>query len=331
MPSYLKKVPFFLCLAANAAVATHVEFVGDYSVAISPPDGTVSVEIEELRNASRNENTGELFLSLRHTQCEAPGSYGFSSFQVEQAEDEEVNRSDLYPLNRVVPGEDSSLAAQASWTDVRFTTKYQPPPSGTYRRHLAVYELDYSESEDGVPTLIGAATFPYNHLERGSEEYDSCFTALPLDANESHRGYTSPYDRGDYYRLRSYARGVLQVELSGNGEAVGELLGSEGRPLESNSEGSEPGIFRIKRYVDDRVYYIRVTPASRDAGHYILRTSLTPATGDSSRDRDDDTQQRATPLGLGVEVGDAIDEAGDVDWWRFRTRSSRPPLHRNHR
>ena len=324
MPNFQKMVPFILCLAANAATAAHVEFVGDYSVNVSPPDGTVSVEIQELRNASQSEGTGELFLSLRHTQCEAPGSYGFSSFQVERAEDEseENARPNLYPLDRVVPGEDSSLAAQASWTGISFTTKYMPPPSGTYRRHLAVYELDYSESEEGELNLVGAATFPYNHLERGSEEYDSCFTALPLDANESHRGYTSPYDRGDYYRLRSYSRGILRVELSGNGETVGELLGSEGRPLDSDSVGSEPGTFRIERHVDDRVYYIRVVPASRDAGHYILRTALTPPADESERDGDDDTMQRATPLGLGVEVGAAIDEAGDMDWWRFRTRKS---------
>ena len=237
-----------------------------------------------------------------------------------QAEEED-DRPGVYSLEHVVAGGDSRLAPGGSWSGIQFTTEYLPPPSGTYRRHLAVYENDDPDPKEGKLELVGAVTFPYRHLERGSEEYDSCFTALPLEANGSHRGYTSPYDRGDYYRVRPYSRGSLQVELSGDGDAVAELLGGEGRRLETNGEEPEPAATRIERHVDDRIYYVRVTPASRDAGHYILRTALTSSTDGSERDGDDDTVQRATPLGLGVEVGAAIDEAGDEDWWSFRTRS----------
>ena len=319
--TYLKLLLMIAGLAANAAIAARVEFVGDYSLDVDPGDGSVTVEIEQLRNASRTESTGQLFVSLRHTQCDAPTSYGVSSFETD--EEVEANaRPGFVSLDLAVPGGDSRLAAQGSWMDIRFTTKYRAPPSGTYRRHLVVYELDYAESEEGVLELIGAATFPYPHVQRGTDDLDSCFSAHPLDANGSYRGYLSLGDRGDYYRLKSYSRGTLQVEFTGNVDAFGELLDIEGRLLARNNGGEETDNFLIERHIDDRVYYVRVAKSWGDSGYYNLRANVVPGTGGDATDRDDDTAQLASPLGLGVEVGDAIDVPGDVDWWSFRTRSS---------
>ena len=317
--NYLKSLLSVIGLAANAAYAAQVEFVGDYSLDIDPADNSVTVEIQELRNASRTESTGRLFVSLRYTLCDAPTSSGVPTFEAE--DEEEDDRPGVYSLDRVVPGGDSSLAPQASWTGIRFTTKYSAPPSGTYRRHLVVYEVDYSESDAGVLDPIGAATFPYRHVQTGTDDLDSCFSAHPLDADGSHRDYLSLGDRGDYYRLRSYSKGTLQVEFDGNVEAFGELLDTRGRLLESVNAGAETDNFLIERHIDDRVYYVRIAKPWGDAGYYNLRTRVIPGTSGGATDRDDDTAQLASPLGLGVEVGDAIDVSGDIDWWSLETHS----------
>ena len=311
----------FIGLAANVALAAQVEFVGEYSFDINPGDGSVTVQIEQLRNASQTESTGQLFVALRDTQCDAPSSHGVFAFEPDEEAPEDA-RPGYFSLNRVVPGGDSTLAPQASWMDIRFTTNYRAPPSGTYRRHLAVYELEVSEVQGGVLELIGAASFPTPHVQRGTDDLDSCFSAQPLDADGTHRDYLSLGDRGDYYRLKSYARGTLQVEFTGNVEAFGELLDAEGRLLASPTGREEADSFVIERHVDDRVYYVRVAKSWGDSGYYNLRARVVPGTGPDATDRDDDTAQLASPLGLGVAVGDAIDMPGDVDWWSFSTPSS---------
>ena len=310
-----------LGLAASAASAAQVEFVGDYSFDIDAGGNSVTVEIEELHNASGAGTTGPLYLSLRYTQCDAPASRGFSSFEVD-FEANETARPGFYPLDREVSGGNSRLAAQASWTDIRFTTDYRPPPAGTYRRHLAVYELDASEREEGTLEMIGAATFPYRHVQSGREELDSCFTALPLDVDDGHRrAGLSHIDGGDYFHLQSLSRGALEVDVAGNFEFVAELLDSEGRAVDARTNNGNLGKVRIDRQIDGRNYYLRVRPHLDGYGSYTVRTAFTPGTGGSSRDGDDDTARLATPLGIGEEVCDAIDEAGDVDWWSFKTRS----------
>ena len=317
--TYLKYLLPFMGLAATSALAAQVEFVGDFSLDIDPAGNTVTVEIQELRNASRTESTGPLFVSLRYTQCDAPTSSGVPTLEPE--EPEEGDRPGVYSLDRVVPGGDSSLAPEASWTDIRFTAAYSAPPSGTYRRHLVVYEADYSESEAGILEQVGSATFPQRHVQVGTDDLDSCFSARPLDAGASHRDYLSLGDRGDYFRLRSYSKGTLQVEFDGNVSAFGELLDAGGRLLESVNVGAESDSFVIERHVDDRVYYVRIAKPWGDAGYYNLHTRVIPGISGAATDRDDDTAQLASPLGLGVEVGDAIDVAGDVDWWSIETHS----------
>ena len=315
--TYLKYLLPVIGLASNMALAAQVEFVGEYSFDIDSADDTVTVDIQELRNASRTESTGPLFVSLRHTQCDAPTSQGVSSVEA----DEEDERRGVYSLDRVVPGGDSALAPQASWMDIRFTTNYVAPPSGTYRRHLVVYEVDYSESDEGVLEPIGAATFPYRHVQTGTDDIDSCFSAKPIDANGSHRDYLSLGDRGDYYRLQSYSKGTLRVEFDGTVEAYGELLDASGRLLKSANGGAETDNFVIERHIDDRVYYVRVAKSWGDSGYYNLRTSVISGTSGDATDRDDDTAQLASPLRLGAEVSDAVDVPGDVDYWWFRTPS----------
>ena len=52
MPKYVRLVPILFWLAASAAGAARVEFVGDYSIDIGPAADSVTVEIAKLRNAS---------------------------------------------------------------------------------------------------------------------------------------------------------------------------------------------------------------------------------------------------------------------------------------
>ena len=318
-PGMLVSLAF--CLATYTANAARVEFAGDTAIDIDPAGDRVAIEIAELRNASATEGTGRLFLSLRHTQCDAPSSPGFHALEVEYAMDETA-RPGLYPLDRAVTGGDSSLAPQASWSAIEITADYNPPPAGTYRRHLLVYELDVSETEEGVLKLVGAATVPRRHVQPGREEIDSCFTAMPLDANTSHEGRIGLLDNGDFYCIRSYSRGVLQVETTGSLDTVGELLDSTGRVLNRDTDGGEAGNFRIERQIDSRRYCLHVTAAGDGFGDYTLRTTHTPATTGAGRDRDDDTVSRATPLRLGEAVTDAIDAPDDIDWWSLQAPST---------
>ena len=319
MPKYLRLVPILFWLAARAAGAAQVEFVGDYSIEINPAADSVTVEIAELRNASLTDSTGRLFVSLIYTQCDTPTSTGYPALVVE---DEDGQRQGVYfPLDRVSGG-NSTLAPAASWTAIRFTTGYRPPPSGTFRVHLVIHESDASDPDEVAAEQSGAASLPGRHVERGADEYDSCFTARPLDANEQRDNRLGFYDRSDYFRLQSYSRGTLTVEIAGAVDAVGELLDGEGRVLESASKGVGAETLRIERHIDDREYYFRVTAGGEAFGAYTLRITHAPGTGGAARDRDDDTAERATPLPLGVEVGDAINEAGDHDWWLFETRTS---------
>ena len=317
--NYLKCLLSVVGLASSLAFAAPVEFVGDYSLDFDPARNSVKVEIQELRNASRTESTGPLFVSLRYTQCDDSTSVGVPTLEAEQPE--EGDRPGTYSLDRAVPGGDSSLAPQASLTDIRFTTSYFAPRSGTYRRHLVVYQVEYSKSEEGRLEQVGSATFPQPHVQGGTDDLDSCFSARPLDAGRSHRDYLSLGDRGDYYRLRSYSKGTLQVEFDGNVSAFGELLDTRGRLLKSVNVGEESENFVLERHVDDRVYYVRIAKPWGGDGYYNLHTRVIPGIGGAATDRDDDTVQLASPLGLGVEVGDALDVGGDVDWWSIETHS----------
>ena len=293
MPKYVRLVPILFWLAASAAGAARVEFVGDYSIDIDPAADSVTVEIAELRNASPTDSTGRLFVSLIYTQCDAPTSTGYPSLVVE---DEDSQRQDVFPLDRVVSGGNSTLAPEESWTGIRFTTGYLPPPSGTFRAHLVVYESDDSDPDEVAAEQSGAASFPYRHMERGADEYDSCFTARPLDANGQRGNRLGFFDRSDYFRLQSYSRGALTVEITGDVDAVGELLDGEGRLLDRGSKGVGSENLRIERHIDDRVYYFRVMAGGEAFGAYTLRATHAPGTGGAARDRDDDTVERATPL-----------------------------------
>ena len=320
MPKYRRLVPLLVCLAAGAAGmanAATVEFIGNYSFDVDPVNDAVTVEIAELRNATSADGTGRLFLSLRYTQCDAPTSHGYDALLVA---DENGQRRDVFPLDRVIPGGNSSLAPGASWTEIRFTTGYLPPPSGTFRAHLVVYESDDSNSDEAAAEQSGAASFPYRHVERGPEEHDSCFTARLLNTNERHGNRLGFFDRSDYHRLQSYSRGGLAVEISGDVDVVGELLDAQGRLLDRASKDVGSEKLRIARHVDDREYYFQVTAGGEAFGAYTLRATHTPGTGGAARDRDDDTAERATPLPLGVDVVDAVNERGDEDWWLFETR-----------
>lgn len=316
MPKHLNLVSFLFCLAANAAVAARVEFVGDYSFDINDDEDRVTVEIEELRNTSRIEGTKTLLLSLRYTECNAPGSYGFDSLYVE-----DHDKKRLYPLDWVVPGGDSSLGAQESWADIQFTTEYRPPPRGTYRRHLVVYEYDGTAPDDDTTTQIGAGTFTFPRPEGGSSADDSCFEAIEVNVNGSRNAAIDLDGDWDYYRLEPQSRGAIAIETTGSVDTVGELMDSDGKVLEADDDGGDARNFRIERQVDDRVYYVRVTGGEGVYGSYTLRASHIPGTSGSARDRDDDMLEQATSIGIGVKVGDAIDVADDVDWWRFETRS----------
>ncbi|MDE0062521.1 MAG: hypothetical protein OXU72_06985, partial [Gammaproteobacteria bacterium] len=227
----------------------------------------------------------------------------------------------LFPLDRVVTGGDSSLGPQQSWAGISFTTKYRAPPHGTYRRHLAVYEYDSTSPDDNSTTLIGAGTFTSPRREGRGSVGGSCFEAIEVDINRNRNGAVDLAGDWDYYRLEPSSRGAMSVATSGGTDTFGELMDGDGRVLEFDDDSGDAKNFRVERQVDDRVYYVRVSGGDNVYGNYTLRTSLVPGTSGNARDRDDDVLEQATAIGVGVEVGDAIDLEEDIDWWRFETRS----------
>ena len=316
MSRYPNLLPLFFCLAANMALAARVEFVGDYSFEVNEDEDSVTVEIDELRNPSRTERTRTLLLSLRYTECNAPGSYGFDSLRVENHD-----IAHLYPLDRVVTGGNSSLGPQQSWEGISFTTDYSPPPHGTYRRHLAVYEYDSTSPDDGSTTLIGAGTFTSPRREGRGSVGGSCFEAIEVDVNRDRNGAIDLAGDWDYYRLEPASRGAITIATTGETDTFGELMDGDGRVLQQDDDSGDARNFQVERQVDDRVYYVRVSGGDNVYGNYTLRASHVPGISGSARDRDDDMLEQATAIGVGVEVGDGIDEAEDVDWWQFETRS----------
>ncbi len=298
-------------LFATMAATARVEFVGAYAFANN------RLQIEELRNASRTEGTGPLFMALRHIRCGKTTSYGAGPVQPNLARTGE--KQGLLPLDPLVPGGDSRLAAGRSWRNLRFEEKSLSRPTEAHRSYLVVYELDDSKSPSGLLEPIGAASLP--PLPSGVNELATCVFAKPLEVNGRHRDYLSLGDGGDYYRLKSYSRGTLLVEYEGNVKAVGELLDIAGRPLANNAGAEETESFLIERHIDDGIYYLRIAKSWGGSGYYNLRTRLVPGTEGGATDRDDNTAQLASPLALGAAVGDAIDMPGDVDWWRFSTAS----------
>ena len=136
-------------------------------------------------------------------------------------------------------------------------------------------------------------------------------------------GIVCPNDDVDWFPLQVPSRGSVEavVETSDSlGAVVLTLENDEGREIAR--EGAAAGRdFRIEETVEAGTYHLRVTAfddydeEGTRVGSFALRVSHTPARDGS--DRDDDTRADATPIDLGTDVRDAIDPAGDVDWWRF--------------
>ena len=219
----------------------------------------------------------------------------------------------------MVAGGDSQLGAGGAWRDVRFTTGFRRPPAGVWRRHLVAYEYDSSLPDNGATTQIGATSFTGTYTVSGGDGDDGCLTATAIEANGRRSGSITSANDADYYRVEVPSRGELTVETTGNLDTFGHLLDAAGRDVADDDDGGAGRNFRFTRDVAEGTYHVRVSAYSSNTGSYTLRLQHAPATGD---DEDhNDTRAEATPIELGTDAQDAIDHAGDVDWWRFELPS----------
>ena len=284
------------------------------STSFEAEDGSVTVEISELRNTSDSRATNTLYVSLRYTQCDSPRSWGFGAFTTE-----DNDYPGLYSLDRVVEGGDSRLDPGESWRDIEITTGFRRIPSGTWRRHLMVYQYNEERPANGATTQIGSATYRNTQYVSGGDGDDSCFTATQVDPDGEHSStIASEYD-ADYYRVEVPSPGELVVETTGDLDSAGDLLDSEGVFIVEDDDGGGAFNFRIARTVDAGTYYVRVVGGEDATGSYTLQVRHTET---ETHDTDNDTRDGAVRIEVGTATEGAIDYAGDVDWWRFDLPSS---------
>ena len=294
-----------LVLASSATAA----WIRVDSTSFEAQGDSVTVEIGELRNTSESRATNTLYVSLRYTQCDSPRSYGFGAFTTE-----DNDHAGLYSLDRAVEGGDSRLGPGESWRDIRITTGFRRTPSGTWRRHLVVYQYNEELPRNGATTQIGSATYSGTRYVSGGDGDDSCFTATRVDPDGERSSTIASRSDADYYRIDVPSWGELVVETTGNLDTAGDLLDGTGVRIAEDHDGAGAFNFRIARTVDAGTYYVRVVGQSDATGSYTLRVRHEEM---DAYDSDNDTRAGAVLMDVGSDVRGAVDYATDVDWWRF--------------
>ena len=123
----------------------------------------------------------------------------------------------------------------------------------------------------------------------------------------------------DYFRIDVAGSGSLTVETTGETDTVGYLQGATGQYLMANDNRSATDRnFRLVRVVTPGTYHVAVVGAAgRTAtGAYTLRVRFTAGNGGSSADHGNSRTQ-ATRVGLNTETAGALEQAGDVDYFRL--------------
>ena len=139
------------CLPAQA---TDIRFVGAGNFQVS--GSTVTVSFDRIENFDRTTRSGTLFLQLWASPDRDPVGSGYELTPAEN-------------LSTFVGAGNGTLSPGASFTDISFTTRYQPPPPGRYHVFLLVFEfpslnafLDSTPSIGNPHSLGGSAPPPGN-------------------------------------------------------------------------------------------------------------------------------------------------------------------------
>jgi len=122
----------------------------------------------------------------------------------------------------------------------------------------------------------------------------------------------------DYFRVAITQNGQLEAATSGETDTVGYLQDANGRYLAGNDDHGSDRNFRIVRQVSRGTYYVAVAGARNRTvtGAYTLRLRFTEGAGDGASDTHGNTRARATRVGLNSTASGALEQPGDVDYFR---------------
>ena len=149
---------------------------------------------------------------------------------------------------------------------------------------------------------------------------DTLEKATPINLNEDVEDALNEAGDVDYWQFEMPGRGTVTAQTTGTTDTFGQLLTGSGFNLGEDDDGGSRLNFLVTTSLGAGTYYVRVSGIKDATGAYTLRVSSDVAGGAGS-DRNDDTMDLATPLLLGEAAQDAINEPGDLDWWKFDTRS----------
>ena len=121
----------------------------------------------------------------------------------------------------------------------------------------------------------------------------------------------------DYFQVEVVQAGNLTVETTGATDTVGFLQGGQGQYLTGNDNAGTETNFRIVRDLMPGTYYVAVVGANGRTvtGTYTLAVRFTTGEGGSTADHGNSRPQAAR-VGLNTETAGALEQAGDVDYFR---------------
>ena len=295
-------VVFFTGLAAEA-VAGSADIEGTVRYEIN--GNRITVEIGRIAN-NTSRTTGTLYVTVRMTSGPRVSDRGYR-----------VAR------HRITGNSNGQLRPGHRFSNIRWTLDYSAPPAGTYYVHF--YTSQYPDED----TVLDSSTFQRTITsgrddepggDRGDDHGSTRGQATSVRLNTTTRGALERSGDVDYFRVEVTQTGQLRIATSGSTDADGNLQTSR-TVLAGDDNAGEGANFRIVRQVPRGTYYIAVFGGrGRTAtGAYILHVSFTPGGGGGSPPSDDHGNQRegATRVGLGTRTTGALEQPGDVDYFRI--------------
>ena len=140
----------------------------------------------------------------------------------------------------------------------------------------------------------------------GDGHQDVPETAATMAATDERAAAVDESGDVDYWRLDVPSAGFLIVETIGETDTVGALENADGRELATDDNSGEGNNFRIRRFVEAGVHFVRVRGAGDATGDYTLRTEHSPLLAEDLPN-----------LPLNEPLADNISEPGEVDFFRF--------------
>jgi len=181
--------------------------------------------------------------------------------------------------------------------------------AGTY--YVAVVGA-HRRTVTGPYTLAARFTAGGRMVEHGNTRAQATRVVL----NTTAAGVLERAGDVDYFRVEVTAAGSLTVETTGTADTFGYIGNAEGRWLSQNDDAGEGDNFRIVQQVTPGTYYVAVVGGNgrRATGAYSLAVRF--PTGGQSADDHGNTREQATHVGLNTDTAGALEQPGDVDYFR---------------